>query len=59
MLSGTGTSELAGTVKYSAHAPRAPAVATRWPMVTLSTPSPSASTTPIASLPAIAGKVGL
>ena len=57
--SGTGTRPAAGATMSSAQAPKLPPVATRWPTSRPSTPSPSASTTPTASVPARAGISGL
>ena len=56
--SGTGISPAAFATKYSAHTPKAPPL-TRWPTFSVSTPSPSASTMPTASVPLAAGSPGL
>jgi hypothetical protein len=57
--SGTGTRAAARAMKYSDQTPNVPPVTTRWPTASCSTPSPSASTTPTASVPAWAGSSGL
>ena len=57
--SGTGMSPAAFATKYSLHTPKVPPVTTRWPTAGDSTPSPSASTMPTASVPAWAGSSGL
>jgi len=59
IASGTGIIAAAWPTKYSAQTPNVPPVATRWPTLRFSTPSPTASTTPTASVPARAGSSGL
>jgi hypothetical protein len=58
MPSGAGTRLRASATNHSAQTPKAPAI-TRSPIARLSTPSPSASTTPTASVPLAAGSSGL
>ena len=58
MASGTGIRPAALATKYSAHTPKVPPL-TRWPTFSVSTPSPTASTMPTASVPLAAGRSGL